>query len=159
MCRLLKLKSLNNVVILLFSIILLFNYKEKKENDEKEGKFLIEQNCNMTFEKFFDKFSRDSIFQKKRIHFPLKKSYVVDLESSQMQIDMIDSSEYSYRNFRLDKEAKNKKYGKYTVEIEKVNDTIVNYKHKGIDNGIYRTFIFEQIKACWHLTEILNQSA
>ena len=140
-------------------MILLLNCKQNKKNNKEKEKFQIEQNCNMTFEKFFDKFSRDSIFQKKRILFPLKESYVVDLESSQMQIDMIDSSEYSYRNFRLDKEAKNKKYGKYTVEIEKVNDTIVNYKHKGIDNGIYRIFIFKQIKACWHMTEILDKSA
>ena len=146
---------MKNIIILVFSIsILIYGREDKKKKDSQ-----IDQNCNMTFEKFFDKFSRDSIFQKKRIRFPLKESYVVDMESSEMQTDMINSPEYSYRNFRLDKEAKNKKYGKYTVDIEKVNDTIVNYKHKGIDNGIYRVYIFEQIKACWHLTEILNRSA
>ena len=158
MFRLFKCKSMNKVLILLFSIILLFNCNENKKNNEVR-KFQIEQKCNMTFETFFDKFSRDSIFQKKRIRFPLKESYVIDLESSKMQIDIIYSSEYSFRNFKLDKEAKNKEYGKYTVDIEKVNDTIVNYKHKGIDNGIYRIFIFKQIKACWHLTEILDKSA
>lgn len=173
-------KSKTNVVILLF-LILFFNCKDNKkevpsrridsipnaesikevlrENDSLA--FDIPENCDMTFEEFFENFAKDSLFQKNRVKYPIKLIigyYDFDKRKDTASVEFIlNKNKFNYIDFTEDKDAIEKEYDKYTVSVENL-DSIVNYKLRGYDNGIRVNYKFKLINGCWFLVEILDES-
>lgn len=114
------------------------------------------QVCPVPFEVFFDRFGKDSVFQKSRVKFPLKWSYFGD-DYEKLIVKYVDIKEFFYIDFSEDKNAMERESGKYEVVIEKNNDEI-NYLLKGYDNGLYMTYAFKLIEECWYLVEIIDES-
>ena len=116
------------------------------------------KDCNQTFDDFFERFAKDSTFQKKRVKYPMKESYIESLAPTRIRVDSITYRDYVYIDFTKDKKAMNNEYGKYETEIEVVNSNIIYYKWLGYDNGIHVTYKFNLIEGCWYLVEILDES-
>ena len=112
--------------------------------------------CIQDFDTFFEKFSTDSVFQKKWVLFPLKKSYYGGHYYEDLIIEYIDSSTYKFRDFTQDKYSEDKEFSKYSVHVEKL-DSIVNYSWYGIDNGIMIHHVFKKINNCWFLIAIEDE--
>lgn len=114
--------------------------------------------CGHSFDAFFERFTKDSVFQKSRVKYPLKWYYLEDNESSKMIVGFINKpSEYNYIDFSVDKDAMNNEYDKYSISIEDLGST-VNYILNGYDNGINIKYIFKKINYCWLLVEIEDKS-
>lgn len=112
------------------------------------------RDCKQTFEEFFERFSRDSIYQKSRVKYPFKWSYLEDNESNEMTVDILNSiDDYDYIDFTSDKDES----GKYETIIER-KEKQVNYILKGKDNGLLMNHIFKVIDGCWYMVEILDES-
>ena len=152
--------------IILFCSISCINKKEEekfsKKNEAIQEKIVFEKSnqkdCNQDFEMFFEKFSRDSLFQKDRVKYPINYSFYEDVMSEETTIEIIRKpSEFDYINFKDDLEAKNKEYDRFSVVKEKKSDLFL-YKRIGIDNGIRETYSFMKIRGCWFLVSILDES-
>ncbi len=133
------------------------NLEKTKNKIEDYTKTQSFKNCNETFKKFLERFSKDSLFQKSRVKYPLKWSSLEDNESSKIIVDIISNNKYNYIDFTKDKDAMNNEYDKYEIDIEDL-DSIMNYRLKGYDNGINITHKFKLIDDCWYMVEILDQS-
>ena len=136
--------------------------KEEKIVESKEELILSPPtNCNETFddfEVFFERFSKDSVFQKNRVKYPLKHIYYKDLIDDDVTIDFITDRKsyyYKYTDFTKDKDAVNNEYGKFEVYFQKKDSTFL-YKRSGIDNDIRVIFSFEILNSCWFLVSIEN---
>jgi len=118
------------------------------------------KNCNeISFEVFFERFGKDSLFQKQRVKYPLKESYIESLDPTIIKTDTIyNISEYKYIDFIKDKDGMKREYEKYSIEIEKIDNENIYYKNLGYDNGIHIIFKFKLIAGCWFLVEILDES-
>lgn len=128
------------------------------KNDSEIEPIDILTDCSLVFDEFFEKFSKDSLFQKRRVKYPLKTSYIEDVETGNLTTKLISNTyEYNYINFTKDKNAMDKEYDKYSVYIENLEE-IVYYKLLGYDNGIHVSYRFELIDDCWLLVEILDES-
>lgn len=128
------------------------------KNDSEIEPIAILTDCSLVFDEFFEKFSKDSLFQKRRVKYPLKTSYIEDVETGNLTTKLISNTyEYNYINFTKDKNAMDKEYDKYSVYIENLEE-IVYYKLLGYDNGIHVSYRFELIDDCWLLVEILDES-
>ncbi|WP_459211248.1 DUF4348 domain-containing protein [Aquimarina rhabdastrellae] len=148
--------------IILFCLLGCANKKEEIKNEEKQKQIVFKQpnqkDCNQDFEMFFEKFSRDSLFQKDRVNYPIDYSFYEDVTSEETTIEIIRKpSEFDYINFKDDLEAKNKEYDRFSVVKEKKSDLFL-YKRIGIDNGIRETYSFMKIRGCWFLVSILDES-
>ncbi len=108
------------------------------------------------FDVFFKKFSQDSIFQKKRIKFPLKTAYYEDV-TEDMTVHYVKETEITYIDFTKDALAINKETDKFTFKIEKTTNGMI-YKRIGYDNGIYISYIFSLSGNSWFLSEIKDES-
>ena len=160
------------IIIILSLIFILGCKKSSKSNDsivsnkiqdvknirnKKQENVKAFEDCNETFEEFFEKFARDSVFQKNRVKYPLKLLYNDYEVDSVIVADRFTENNYRYFDFTKDKKAMEKESDKYTVEIEKLNN-IVKYRHLGYDNGIMNTYTFKLISNCWYMVEILDES-
>ena len=138
------------------------NHKDVIVQQEKEITIVLPpSNCNETyddFDRFFERFSKDSIYQKQRIKYPLNESYIKSLDPTVIHVNKINVNEYRFINFGIDKYALQKEYDKYIVKIEKLNSNLVQYYWYGYDNGINITYKFKLIGNCWLLVEILDRS-
>ncbi|WP_447637735.1 hypothetical protein [Flavobacterium microcysteis] len=68
------------------------------------------------FDAFFKKFSKDSVFQKKRTKFPLKTAYYEDVtESEDLTVRYVKENEFI--DFTKDALAMNKETDKFTFKI------------------------------------------
>lgn len=174
-------RSLKTNVIIFFLLILFINCKDNKkdiplkridsiDNVESTKEKLskddslaldISENCNKTFEEFFENFAKDSLFQKNRVKYPIKLIngyYDFDKRKDTTSIELIlNKNKFNYIDFTKDKNAMDKEYDKYSVSIENL-DSITNYKLNGYDNGIRVNFKFKLINGCWFLVEILDES-
>ena len=135
--------------------------KESLEIDDSPS-FKVSENCNeIPFESFFERFGRDSIFQKKRVKYPLKylsSEYDFDKRKDTISVDFIlNKEEFSFIDFAEDKNAMEKEFDKYTVNIEDL-DSVINYRLNGYDNGMRITHKFKLIDGCWFMIEILDES-
>lgn len=131
--------------------------KESLEIDDSPP-FEVSRNCNeISFESFFERFGKDSVFQKNRIKYPLKWAYYESLENSKLNIEMRNHESYRFFSFIGDEEASKKEYGAFEVIKLKQKDTIV-YQRKGLDNGLLINFKFKLVDNCWFLVEILDES-
>ena len=129
--------------------------KEEKIVEPKEELILPPPtNCNETFDEFdmfFERFSKDSVFQKNRVKYPLKHIYYKDLTDVKPTIDFIQnkkSNYYRYFDFTEDKVAID-----YEVSFDKVESTYL-YKRGGIDNDYRIILSFEVFSGCWFLVSI-----
>ena len=134
--------------------------KEKLSKDDSLA-LDIPENCNKTFEEFFENFAKDSLFQKSRVKYPVKLIigyYDFDKRKDTTSVELIlNKNKFNYIDFTEDKDAMDKEYDKYTVSIENL-DSIANYKLTGYDNGIRVNYKFKLINGCWFLVEILDES-
>ncbi|MFD0863374.1 DUF4348 domain-containing protein [Sungkyunkwania multivorans] len=125
----------------------------------KDSILLTPAPCIDDFEKFFERFASDSVFQKDHIHIPLEKKYYDDPYES---VEIITAYIYenklpNYMDFSQDKEAMFKEVDKYYIEKECTDNRVV-YKNMGYDNGIYCEYVFKKIGDKWYLTNILDLS-
>ncbi|MEN8191477.1 MAG: DUF4348 domain-containing protein [Bacteroidota bacterium] len=134
---------------------LLDSKNNKLSNDIVEPVIEL-KDCSLTFYEFFEKFSRDSLFQKSRVKYPLKWSYYRE-SYEKLTIEHIKQKDFTYIDFTEDKNAMEKKSGKYEVVIER-SKYEVNYLLKGYDNGIHMNHIFKLVEGCWFLVEIIDES-
>jgi len=103
------------------------------------------KNCNDTFEAFFEQFSEDSIFQKSRIKYPLKWSYIKNLEIVKSENDSIYLSDFKYIDFT--------ESGDYINEINKINDTLIECNRASQENKVFEIYEFSKINGCWFLAK------
>lgn len=132
--------------------------KTEKKEDIKTESF---NSCNETFDEFFERFSRDSVFQKNRVKYPFKylnSEYDFDKRQDTISAELIlNKDKFSFIDFTEDKNAMDKEYDKYTVSMEDLQG-IKNYRLNGYDNGIRITHKFKLIDGCWYMVEILDES-
>lgn len=127
-----------------------------KNTKKKERK--VDTICFSDFKHFFDKFSKDSIFQKQRITFPLKKVIYDYYESNDPKIELISKDSFSFFNFDKDQKAINHQSNKYTAAFEQLENCEIVYKLRGYDNGINIRFKFRKNNDKWLLFEIIDES-
>jgi hypothetical protein len=132
-------------------IISLFNTCDSHKVSSKNENI----NESKLFTDFFDKFSKDSIFQKKRVLFPLK--YTSEEIEEGLVHETIDESKWYYIDFNKDKFANSLSEDAYSFEIIKKKDK-VEYIRKGIDNGINVIFVFKLKDGRWYLTSVSDLS-
>lgn len=108
-----------------------------------------------SFDQFFVSFSKDSLFQKKRITFPLMYCSF-DIEDN-MDTVYVESEDWDFIDFSLDNEAKNREIDAYDVVIKKGKKDVV-YRRVGIDNGININYYFSLNETNWYLVKIVNKS-
>lgn len=99
------------------------------------------KNCISDFNDFFEKFSKDSAFQKKWVMYPLKSSYYIGDFYEDLQTEYIESSSYRFKDFSQDKYAMDSEYDKYTIHFD-FKESEVRYQWRGYDNGIHMDYIF-----------------
>lgn len=148
------------ILLVVFILISCYDKKEKKVivKGSQQKEYPKSENCSENFDKFFEKFARDSIYQKKHVKYPLKSYFYKDLMSDDLSIEIIkNESSFKYIDFTMDYLAMNNEYGKFSVEkIQSKN--IIIYKRIGYDNGINIAFKFHFIEQCWFLVSIKNLS-
>lgn len=144
--------------ILAISLMLLAGCaKEKQKLTMRMPASHVEEVCDTDFDLFFDKFSKDSLFQKRHIKFPLKSTYLdMDGDLSVKRED-IPEEKYSFAKFINDKEIGDTGNGTYKIDITKEKDSVY-YQMNGIDNGIGTTVKFAFINGCWYMVTIEDTS-
>lgn len=108
--------------------------------------------CNADFDSFFEKFTSDSMFQKKHVDFPIMEYY----SDEDFPLDMMErmTDEDSFEIIHFDKNAKSS--GKpYEISIDKKTDSVFCYK-KGINNPINIKYTFVCKKDSWFLVAITD---
>lgn len=164
----------NLIIVILMSSVITFGCVDKSgkkqskkapEIIEKSNKpieaFLKREDCTLAFDKFFDRFAKDSVFQKSRVKFPLKFSssyYDFNTRKDTIEVSFISTvNDFESIDFSGDENAMDNEYDKYTVHIES-SDSIVNYKLSGYDNGLRLNYKFKLVDGCWYLVAIIDQS-
>jgi len=148
-----------------FFLSVLFLLFSCKENDRKNDLELKKENLITSkksledFDLFFKKFSKDSIYQKERIQFPLKCKTPDenDLMGEKNKTKLINISNFEYIDFTQDSLAMKKETDKYTIEKKEKKGYMI-YSRLGYDNGIYELYKFKLIDGDWYLIEIENLS-
>jgi hypothetical protein len=151
------------IIFFLPILFLLFSCKENgRKNDLKFKKenLATSKKHPEDFDLFFKKFSKDSLYQKERIQFPLKCKSPDENDplGEKMQTKLINSSSFKYIDFTVDSLAMKKETDRYTIEKKEKNGYII-YSHLGDDNGIYELYKFKRINGEWCLIEIENLSS
>ncbi|SNY94786.1 DUF4348 domain-containing protein [Flagellimonas pacifica] len=130
---------------------------DKHKEDGAAKAIEMDKDCGEIFDAFFERFAKDSIFQRNRVKYPLEWFYYKDVTDKAPTMEIVEYGSSNYVDFTKDKEAFNNEYDKYEVEIEKKENHNL-YKLLGIDNGIHVTYKFNLIDGCWYLVEILDES-
>lgn len=125
---------------------------------DKEGTNQATEHVTMQqedFEKFFEKFCTDSMFQKSRVRFPFPEiSY--DIEDNKT-INSLTSVDWTSINLKYDSSAYYKKVDSYK-QIFEIESDRAKVGFRGIDNGIYFDFIFEIPDSTWQLVRYVDYS-
>ncbi|WP_243348929.1 hypothetical protein [Parabacteroides sp. FAFU027] len=102
------------------------------------------------FDVFFNRFQKDSVFQKDRIVFPLKNlSY--NTETNSFDEKMINKKEWTFTDFsKLPK--------KYLKSITKLSDDEFDYNIQIEDTGVSVMYIFKIYNDKWYLVVIKDES-
>jgi hypothetical protein len=124
------------VIYIILISVLACNQKQKNKAD-----------IDKTFQSFLLKFNNDSIFQKKRVRFPLS---TIELENENYTEihSKIENKNYKIINLTFDKA--NQKSQGYTQQI-KLNKNKATIEIRGIENGIMGDYYFEKINGKWLL--------
>lgn len=111
--------------------------------------------CEEDFYKFLDKFSKDSLFQKSRVVYPLPYSHPDD--NGQLTQDSLTIETYLIQDFSEDAHAMQNEFDKYYIEI--VYELNAIYYHvKGYDNDIAMEYYFKCTNGDWNLLKFSDYS-
>lgn len=133
-------------VFLIFVLFFLFNCNKEKAK-ESNPKISILKKTEEDFNKFFDKFQKDSVYQKQRVNFPLKCK-VFDIDNFITEKKLLKENEYHY--FYIDENE---------VSIEKkISNDSAKVILKGKEDGVLIELKFLRINAIWKLELFDDQS-
>jgi hypothetical protein len=134
-------------ILLIFILIIFSNCQDQKI----ENNFKSQENQELTveddFNTFFEKFKKDSVFQKQRVVFPLKVR-VFNLDNLKTEENSLEEKNYEFLKIDENEVSIEKKIYKDSVKI------IL----KGKDNGIYIETQFLKDKGIWKLESYNDQS-
>ena len=134
-------------ILPIFILIIFSNCQDHKI----ENNFKPQENQLLTVEEdfnaFFEKFKKDSVFQKQRVVFPLKVR-VFNIDNLKTEENSLE--EENYELLKIDENE---------VSIEKkISKDSVKIILKGKDNGIYIETQFLKDKGIWKLESYNDQS-
>lgn len=134
-------------ILLIFILIIFSNCQDQKI----ENNFKSQENQELTVEEdfntFFEKFKKDSVFQKQRVVFPLKVR-VFNIDNLKTEENSFEEKDYEFLKIDENEVSMEKKISKDSVKI------IL----KGKDNGIYIETQFLKDKGIWKLESYNDQS-
>ena len=134
-------------ILLIFILIIFSNCQDQKI----ENNFKSQENQVLTVEEdfntFFEKFKKDSVFQKQRVVFPLKVR-VFNIDNLKTEENSLEEKDYEFLKIDENEVSIEKKISKDSVKI------IL----KGKDNGIYIETQFLKDKGIWKLESYNDQS-
>ena len=134
-------------ILLIFILIIFSNCQDQKI----ENNFKSQENQVLTVEEdfntFFEKFKKDSVFQKQRVVFPLKVR-VFNIDNLKTEENSLEEENYELLRIDENEVSMEKKISKDSVKI------IL----KGKDNGIYIETQFLKDKGIWKLESYNDQS-
>ena len=134
-------------ILLIFILIIFSNCQDQKI----ENNFNPQENQVLTVEEdfnaFFEKFKKDSVFQKQRVVFPLKVR-VFNIDNLKTEENSLEEKDYEFLKIDENEVSIEKKILKDSVKI------IL----KGKDNGIYIETQFLKDKGIWKLESYNDQS-
>lgn len=115
--------------------------------------------CPTDFDVFFELFSKDSVYQKSRVKYPLRYEFSSSETAYQdTEVEFIKSeSEFNYQDFTKDSLAMQREVDAYTVKKVKTDEGI-EYSQLGYDNGIHVVYKFKMSNGCWNLVKIEDHS-
>ncbi|HEX8562291.1 MAG TPA: DUF4348 domain-containing protein [Flavobacterium sp.] len=106
------------------------------------------ETCDPDFDVFFNKFTHDSIFQKRRVHFPLKEFYN-DIDSEELVEQQVNADQYFFTALPDNAD------GLYDIKIEKKKNS-VTYMQTSRESYASTIWKFARVHECWMLIEITN---
>ena len=134
-------------ILPIFILIIFSNCQDQKI----ENNFNPQENQVLTVEEdfnaFFEKFKKDSVFQKQRVVFPLKVR-VFNIDNLKTEENSLEEKDYEFLKIDENEVSMEKKISKDSVKI------IL----KGKDNGIYIETQFLKDKGIWKLESYNDQS-
>ena len=134
-------------ILPIFILIIFSNCQDQKI----ENNFNPQENQVLTVEEdfnaFFEKFKKDSVFQKQRVVFPLKVR-VFNIDNLKTEENSLEEKNYEFLRIDENEVSMEKKISKDSVKI------IL----KGKDNGIYIETQFLKDKGIWKLESYNDQS-
>ena len=134
-------------ILPIFILIIFSNCQDQKI----ENNFNPQENQVLTVEEdfnaFFEKFKKDSVFQKQRVVFPLKVR-VFNIDNLKTEENSLEEKDYEFLKIDENEVSVEKKISKDSVKI------IL----KGKDNGIYIETQFLKDKGIWKLESYNDQS-
>ena len=134
-------------ILLIFILIIFSNCQDQKI----ENNFNPQENQVLTVEEdfntFFEKFKKDSVFQKQRVVFPLKVR-IFNIDNLKTEENSLEEKDYEFLKIDENEVSMEKKISKDSVKI------IL----KGKDNGIYIETQFLKDKGIWKLESYNDQS-
>ena len=134
-------------ILPIFILIIFSNCQDHKI----ENNFKSQENQVLTVEEdfntFFEKFKKDSVFQKQRVVFPLKVR-VFNIDNLKTEENSLEEENYELLRIDENEVSMEKKISKDSVKI------IL----KGKDNGIYIETQFLKDKGIWKLESYNDQS-
>ena len=134
-------------ILLIFILIIFSNCQDQKI----ENNFNPQENQVLTVEEdfnaFFEKFKKDSVFQKQRVVFPLKVR-IFNIDNLKTEENNLEEENYELLRIDENEVSMEKKISKDSVKI------IL----KGKDNGIYIETQFLKDKGIWKLESYNDQS-
>ena len=134
-------------ILLIFILIIFSNCQDQKI----ENNFKSQENQVLTVEEdfntFFEKFKKDSVFQKQRVVFPLKVR-IFNIDNLKTEENSLEEKNYELLRIDENEVSMEKKISKDSVKI------IL----KGKDNGIYIETQFLKDKGIWKLESYNDQS-
>ena len=148
--------------VIIFLSLIVFSCGTKPSDTEKEFKTdsltvetsidKVSPNINEDFNKFFETFRNDSLFQLDRVSFPLT-TMIWEIGDDNPRKTTIQKDDWRFLNFHYDESFAKRQLDPYTQEIKVYGDT-VKLEIRGVDNGIYTDFEFARQKGKWYLVAV-----
>lgn len=131
--------------------------REKQLSSSVVSDTLLLSDCGETFDGFFRRFSKDSIYQKEDVKFPLLNTYLNSGGDYEEVSEYIQPEIYRFSPFHKNGEVVNLENGSFEVSVKNEKDSAF-YQQKGIDNGIFTIAKFALINGCWYLVAVEDSS-
>ncbi len=158
--------------LLLFSFLILIlscNRSVNKNNNGLKGiaqsaaveltdTLLAQLSLEEDFNRFIERFSKDSHFQLQRIMFPISV-IVPDMGDEGMapKEEVIGKYDWEQLDLTYDSTYLTRPYDQYYQVVRFTNDTAV-VEIRGINNGIYADYYFSRINNDWYLVTLFEAS-
>lgn len=112
-----------------------------------------------SFGVFFTRFSKDSLFQKARVRYPLPYYLYPDFPAEKMVNAPVPQGSWRYIDFTRDSLAGTRPTDAYRPVIRITSDTTATYNRQGIENGINVIYKFRKYTPeGWFLVEVEDAS-